>query len=99
MDVACASHALCIFNLNTEISLFTDYSYITIFTHYLMPHPTQPLAHRTPCLLTWRTSFFACGGEYPFTLVPGLLTTAPPFASLPTLSHPTDQVTVQYVFT
>ncbi len=31
---------------------------------------------------------------YPSTLVSGLLTTAPPFASSPTLSHPTDQFTI-----
>ncbi len=59
-----------------------------------MPNSIQPLAPYYPCLLTWRTSFFACGGEYPSTLVPGLPTTAPPFASPPTLSHPTDQVTI-----
>jgi hypothetical protein len=46
------------------------------------------------CLLTWRTNFFACGGKYPSTLVPGLPTTAPPFGSSPTLSHPTVQVTL-----
>jgi hypothetical protein len=40
------------------------------------------------CLLTWRTNFFALGGEYPSTLVSGLPTTAPPFTSHPTLSHP-----------
>ncbi len=61
-----------------------------------MPHLTQPLAHCYPMftVLTWRTSFFARSGETPSTLVPGLLTTAPAFASLPTLSHLTDQVTI-----
>ncbi len=32
-------------------------------------------------LLTWRTSFFAHGDEYPSSLVSGQPTTAPPFAS------------------
>ncbi len=49
-------------------------------------NPT-PLLPTKPCLLTWRTNFFARGGEYPFTLVLGL-------PSSPTLSHPTVQVTL-----
>ncbi len=53
-----------------------------------------PLLPTNPCLLTWRRHFFACGGEYPSVLVPGLPTTAPLFASSPTLSHPTVQVTL-----
>ncbi len=57
-----------------------------------MPHSTQPLAYHYPCFLTWRTNFFARDGEYPSTLVSCLPTTAPPFASPPTLSHPTVQV-------
>ncbi len=55
-------------------------------------HPTRPLALYNN-LLTWRTSFFARGDEYPPTLVSGLPTTAPPFAPL-TLSHPTVQITL-----
>jgi hypothetical protein len=47
-----------------------------------------------PCLLTWRTSLFAHDGEYPSIVVTGLPTTAPPFASPLTLSHPTVQVTL-----
>jgi hypothetical protein len=54
----------------------------------------KPLFPIILCSLTWRTSFFAHGGEHPSTLVPGLLSTAPPFASYPTLSHPTDQVAI-----
>ncbi len=54
----------------------------------------NPLLPTNPCLLTWRTNFFARGVEYPSTLVPGLPTTAPTFASPPTLSHPTVQVTL-----
>jgi hypothetical protein len=69
-------------------------SYITIFTHHLMPHSPNPLPPAIQCLLTWRTNFFAHGGEYPSTLVPGLPTIALPFASSPTLSHPTDQVII-----
>ncbi len=59
-----------------------------------MSHSNHPLPRLAPSLLTWRTSFFARGGEYPSTFVPGLPTTAPPFASSPTLSHPTDQVNI-----
>ncbi len=55
----------------------------------------QPLAScRSVSLLSWRTSFFAHGGEYPSTLAPGLPTTSPPFGSSSTLSHPIDQVTI-----
>jgi hypothetical protein len=54
----------------------------------------NPLLSTNMCLLTQRTNFFALGGDYPPTLVPGLPTTAPPFASSPTLSHPTVQVTL-----
>ncbi len=59
-----------------------------------MPILIQPLLPATLCLLNWRTNFFACGGEYPSTLVPGLPATAPLFARSPNLSHPTDQVTI-----
>jgi hypothetical protein len=34
-------------------------------------------------------SYLARSGEYPSTVVPSLLTTAPPFTSSPTPSHPT----------
>ncbi len=59
-----------------------------------MPYLTQPLLSTNLCLLSWRNNFFARGDEYPSTLVPGLPTTTPPFASSPTLSHPTVQVTL-----
>jgi hypothetical protein len=61
----------------------------TLGTHCIMPNSIQPLAPYYPVF-----TYFAQGGEYPSTLVPGLPTTAPPFASPPTLSHPTDQVTI-----
>jgi hypothetical protein len=61
--------------------------YYNIYTSY-NARSTRPLLPTALCLLTWRTSSLACGGEYPSTLVPGLLTFAPPFASPPTLSHP-----------
>ncbi len=47
-----------------------------------------------PSLLTWKTDFFVRGDEYQSPFVYGLQTTAPPFASLATLSHPTVQVTL-----
>ncbi len=42
--------------------------------------PNLPLASEIeqPHLLTWRTSFFACGDKCPSTLVSGLPATAPP---------------------
>ncbi len=72
--------------------------YITGYIlHYLHGNrcliQSNPLLPANPCLLTWRTNFFARGGKYPSTLVFGLPATAPPFASPPTLSHPTAQVT------
>ncbi len=42
-----------------------------------MPSRPNPLLPNIPYLLTWRTSFFA-RDEYPYTLVSGLPTTAPP---------------------
>jgi hypothetical protein len=93
MHVACASYGWFIFNLNVEISSFTDHilQYSYVVERSTQPNPLPLIA---PSLLTWRTSLLAHGGEYQSTLVSGLLTTAPPFASSPTLSHPEDQVTV-----
>jgi hypothetical protein len=59
------------------------------YLHIINAHPSRPLLPATPCLLTWRTSPLARGGEFLSTLVPGLLTTAPPLASPFTFSHPT----------
>jgi hypothetical protein len=64
--------------------------YLHIMKCFTQPNPLLPTI---PCLLTWRISFFAHGDEYPSTLVSGL-PTAPPFASPPTLLHPTVQVTL-----
>ncbi len=54
--------------------------------------PSQP----TPCPLVPRiyllgepAILLVASGKYPSTLVPGLLTTASPFTSSPTASHPT----------
>ncbi len=59
-------------------------SFIEIFTKYtaFSPNPTPCIITviRHPTFLTWRTSFFARGAEYPSTLVSGLPKTAPPFA-------------------
>ncbi len=48
----------------------------------------QPAPSSLLPVFTWRTSSLVRSGECPSTLVPGLLTTAPPLASSPTLSHP-----------
>jgi hypothetical protein len=46
-------------------------------------------------ILIWRTSPLARGSEFLSTLVLGLWTSAPPFASLPSLhTQPTEQVTM-----
>jgi hypothetical protein len=82
-----SSQAWFIFNLNKEILSFTDR--ILQYLHIINARLTCPLLPATPLLLTWRTSLCARGGELPSTLVPGLLTTAPPFTSSPTPSHPT----------
>ncbi len=47
------------------------------YLHIINAHPSRPVA------------LLARGGEFLSTLVPGLLTTAPPLASPFTLSHPT----------
>ncbi len=59
-----------------------------------MPHLTQPLASHQPTFTYLENELLVLWCEYQSTLVPGLLTTAPPLASSPTLSYPTDQVTV-----
>ncbi len=83
MHVAHASYSWFIFNLKTEISLYLQIIYYNIYTTYIAsPNPTPCFI---PYLLTWRTSFFAYGDEYPSTIVSGLPTTAPPLC-LP--SHP-----------
>jgi hypothetical protein len=92
MHVTRPSHAWFIFNLNIEILLRYRIN-ITIFTYQCLIQP-NPLLPTNLYLLTWRSHFFASGGEYPSVLVPGLPTTAAPFASSPTLSHPTVQVTL-----
>jgi hypothetical protein len=93
MPVFRASHAWFIFNLNTE-SHHLQIIHCNIYTLIYCLFQPNPLLPAILCLLIWRTSSFARGGEYPTTLVPGLLTNAQPFASSPTLSHPTDQVTI-----
>jgi hypothetical protein len=88
MHVAHASHTWFIFNLNTE-SHHLQIIY-TIFTCYFNgSFDPAPCLALPPCLLTWRAKFFARDGKYLSTLVPGLPTTAPPFASPLTFSHPT----------
>jgi hypothetical protein len=53
-----------------------------------MPHLTQPLASHQPVFTYLENQLLSYGGEYPSTLVRGLLKTAPPFASSTTLSQP-----------
>ncbi len=59
-----------------------------------MFNPTQSLAPFYPLFSYLENQLLCLWCEYPSTLAPGLLTTAPPFASSSTLSHPTDQVTI-----
>jgi hypothetical protein len=87
MHAARLSHVRFIFNLNIKILSFTDR--ILRYFHIINACPTRPLLPTAPCLLTWRTSPLARSGKFPSTLVPGLLTTAPPLASPFTPSHPT----------
>ncbi len=58
------------------------------------PSNPTPCFPSTPVYLLGEPVLFSCGGEYPSALVPGLLVTAPVLANSPTLSHPTDQVTI-----
>ncbi len=81
------------FNLNTQILIYYR-SHLQYLHDNRCLVQSNPLLSTNPCLLTWKTNFFARGGEYQSTLVPGLRTTGPPFASPPTLSHPTVQVTL-----
>jgi hypothetical protein len=73
----------------TQKSRYIYKSCITIFTECTaISIRTNPL-HRQqskPALLTSRASFFACGDEFPSTLVSSLPTTAPPLCFYP--SHP-----------
>jgi hypothetical protein len=67
-------------------------SYIAVFTHQAMLALTQPLAPYYPLFTYLENQLLCLWCKYPSTLVPGLLTTTPPFASSPTLS----QVKLQY---
>ncbi len=83
----------------TQKSHYIYRLYTTIFTRiHGIEYLTQPnpLHSRTSLvLLTWRTSFFSRGDEYPSTLVSDPPTTAPPFAFSPlTLLHFTVQITL-----
>jgi hypothetical protein len=77
------------FNLNTEISSYYGL-YISIFTCYLLPHLTHPLAshHYSTCLLTWRTNFFVmvANTHPPLSLVCQQL--PHPLLALPTFHTP-----------
>ncbi len=67
-----ALHARFIFNLHTRISfIFTQCT----VNRYL--HNIQTFVNQTSC------QFLAYGGEFPSTLVPCLVATAPPFDSRP----------------
>jgi hypothetical protein len=57
-------------------------------------NPAHPLAPFCPLFTNLENQLLFSWCEYPSTLVPILLTTAPPSASSLTLSHPTDQVTI-----
>jgi hypothetical protein len=92
MHVACESHTWFIFYLNTKYH-YIYRSYIAIFTKYTIYNTSSP---SDPALLTWRTSFFADGDEYPSTLVSGLPTTAPPLA-LPLSPFHTPQFKLHYL--
>jgi hypothetical protein len=81
-------------NLITEL-YYLQIIYYSIYMLSKTPfnRPFYPLF--TPLLHTWRTSFSARGANrHPFLSLPGLLTTALPFASSPILSRPTYQVTI-----
>jgi hypothetical protein len=70
-------------------------SCITIFTRQTIFNPTLPLAPLYPLFTYRENQLLSSWYEYPSTLVPGLLTAAPPFASSPTLSHP--RIKLQYL--
>ncbi len=57
-----------------------------------MPVQPNPYSLLPRVYLLGEPALFARGGEFPSTLVPGLLTTAPPFTSPPTPSHPTHRL-------
>jgi hypothetical protein len=77
--VARASFAWFIFNLNTESYYFTDHTlqYWRIRQCLLQPNPLLTVI---PCFTYLENQLLCSWCEYPSTLVPGLLTTAPPFA-------------------
>jgi hypothetical protein len=98
MHVAREYHAWFIFNLNKKISLYLQIIHFNIYTIYNVSIQSDPL-HLKPnnaVLLTWRTSFFACGDECPSTLVSGRPTTAPPLA-LPLSPFDTLQFKLHYL--
>jgi hypothetical protein len=81
------------YNLNTE-----SY-YLKIINHNIYtPDNIQSLVPFYPLFTYLENQLLYSWCEFPSTLVPSLLTTAPPFTSYPTLSHPTDQVTIFLVW-
>ncbi len=91
MHVARASSHGLFLTWTQNLIIYRSYSslrYLHIRQCLILPNPFYPL-------FTYLENQLLCSWcEYPSTLVPGQLTTAPPFASSPTLSHPTDQVTI-----
>jgi hypothetical protein len=90
--------SLCIFHMvyfkpEHRILLFTDHTsqYLHVRQYLVQPNPCSVFY---PLFIYLENQLLLSWCEYPSTLVPGRLTTAPPFASSPTLSHPTDQVTI-----
>jgi hypothetical protein len=57
----------------TQKSHYVYRSFSAVFTRYTKFPPilTPCISTGNPALLTWRTSFFARGDEYPSTLVSG----------------------------
>jgi hypothetical protein len=79
----------------TQKSPYIYRSFIARYTTF-PPNLTPCISMGNPALLTWRTSFFARGDEYPSTLVSGLPTTAPPLA-LPLSPFHTPQFKLHYL--
>jgi hypothetical protein len=70
---------------NSRIAIFTECTAVFLSTNPLHQQQTNPA----------RASFFAGGDEYPSTLVPGLLITAPPLGFYP--SHPFTPYSSNYI--
>ncbi len=80
-------------NMHMHIHLQWCFFWLTRPWPLSLAYPAPLHMYQPSPLLTWRSLFLCSWCEYPFTLIPGLLSTVLPLLLNPPRRHPTDQVT------